>query len=69
MHDLRHRMIMALSAADIANPLCEQAAEICAEIAEQHCAELHVARPVEEVSLEHDPLAGAASVARTEHHA
>ena len=35
-------MIMALNAADIGNPICEQAAEICAEIAEQYCAELHV---------------------------
>jgi hypothetical protein len=35
-------MIMALNAADIGNPICEQAAEICAEIAEQHCAQLHV---------------------------
>jgi hypothetical protein len=34
-------MIMALNAADIGNPICEQAAEICAEIAEQYCAELH----------------------------
>jgi len=29
--------------ADIGNPICEQAAEICAEIAEQYCAELHAA--------------------------
>jgi hypothetical protein len=35
-------MIMALNAADIGNPICAQAAEICAEIADQHCAELHV---------------------------
>ena len=42
MEDLRYKMIMALNAADIGNPICEQAAEICAEIAEQHCAELHV---------------------------
>jgi hypothetical protein len=35
-------MIMALNAADIGNPICEQAAEICTEIAEQHCAQLHV---------------------------
>jgi len=35
-------MIMALNAADIGNPICEQAAEICSEIAEQHCAQLHV---------------------------
>ena len=43
MEDLRYKMIMALSAADIGNPICEQAAEICAEIAEQYCAELHAA--------------------------
>ncbi len=42
MEDLRYKMIMALNAADIGNPICEQAAEICAEIAEQHCAQLHV---------------------------
>lgn len=43
MEDLRYKMIMALNAADIGNPICEQAAEICAEIAEQYCAELHAA--------------------------
>ena len=43
VEDLRYKMIMALNAADIGNPICEQAAEICAEIAEQHCAELHAA--------------------------
>jgi hypothetical protein len=42
MEDVRYKMIMALSAADIGSPICEQAAEICAEIADQHCAELHV---------------------------
>jgi hypothetical protein len=42
VEDLRYKMIMALNAADIGNPICEQAAEICAEIAEQHCAQLHV---------------------------
>jgi hypothetical protein len=40
--DLRYKMIMALNAADLGSPICEQAAEICAEIADQHCAELHV---------------------------
>ncbi|MFC5926924.1 thioredoxin reductase [Micromonospora vulcania] len=30
---------MALNAADLGDPMCEQVAEICAEIAEQHCAE------------------------------
>jgi hypothetical protein len=39
---LQYKMIMALSAADLGSPMCEQAAAICAEIAEQHCAELHV---------------------------
>ncbi|HEY3692469.1 MAG: hypothetical protein QOH09_6 [Pseudonocardiales bacterium] len=42
MTDLRYQMIMALSAADFGSPVCEQAAAICAEIAEQYCAELHV---------------------------
>jgi hypothetical protein len=42
MEDLRYKMIMALNAADIGNPICEQAAAICAEIAEQYCAQLHV---------------------------
>lgn len=42
MIDLRYRMIMALSAADFGSPVCEQAAAICAEIAEQHCAQLHL---------------------------
>ena len=42
MIDLRYQMIMALSAADFGNPVCEQAAAICAEIAEQYCAELHI---------------------------
>jgi hypothetical protein len=42
VEDVRYKMIMALSAADIGSPICEQAAEICAEIAEQHCAQLHV---------------------------
>ena len=40
--DLEYKMIMALSAADLGSPICEQAAAICAEIADQHCAELHV---------------------------
>jgi hypothetical protein len=39
--DLRYRMIMALNAADLGHPICDQAARICAEIADQHCAELH----------------------------
>ncbi|GAB3813508.1 thioredoxin reductase [Micromonospora zhanjiangensis] len=40
MADLQYKMIMALSAADLGGPLCEQVAGICAEIAEQHCADL-----------------------------
>ena len=44
MEDLKYKMIMALSAADIADPLCEEVAGICAEIADQHCAQLHVNR-------------------------
>ena len=42
VEDLRYKMIMALNAADIGNPPCEQAAGIGAEIAEQYCARLHV---------------------------
>ncbi len=42
VEDLKYKMIMALNAADLGNPICEQAAEICAEIADQHCAQLHV---------------------------
>lgn len=44
MEDLQYKMIMALSAADLGSPMVEQAAKICAEIAEQHCTELHVSR-------------------------
>ena len=47
VEDLRYKMIMALNAADIGNPICEQAAEICAEIAEQYCAQLHVTTTAE----------------------
>ena len=42
VEDLKYKMIMALNAADLGSPICEQAAEICAEIAEQHCTQLHV---------------------------
>jgi hypothetical protein len=42
MQDLQYKMIMALNAADIGSPICEQAAQICAEMAEQHCSELHI---------------------------
>ncbi|MER7460223.1 thioredoxin reductase [Micromonospora sp. NPDC126480] len=40
MRELRYKMLMALNAADIGEPICGQVAEICAEIAEQHCQEL-----------------------------
>jgi hypothetical protein len=39
---LVYQMIMALNAADIGSPICEQAAAICAEIADQHCTERHL---------------------------
>jgi hypothetical protein len=39
--DLVYKMIMALNAADIDDPICAQAASICAEIADQHCAQIH----------------------------
>ncbi|MER5337174.1 thioredoxin reductase [Micromonospora sp. NPDC002717] len=46
MRDLRYKMIMALNAADLGDPICAQVAEICAEIAEQHCHELgHAPQP------------------------
>jgi hypothetical protein len=41
LEDLRYKMIMALSAADLGSPICEQVADICAEIAEQHCDSLN----------------------------
>jgi hypothetical protein len=46
MNDLVYKMIMALNAADIGDPMCTQAASICAEIADQHCAEVHRAATV-----------------------
>jgi hypothetical protein len=42
MHELIFEMVMALNAADLGDPIAGQAAEICAEIAEQHCARWHV---------------------------
>lgn len=39
--DLKFKMIMALNAADLGSPMCEQVASVCAEIAEQHCTALH----------------------------
>lgn len=41
--DLQYKMLMALSAADLGGPVAEQVSEICAEIADQHCRQLHVA--------------------------
>jgi hypothetical protein len=49
--DLEYKMIMALSAADLGSPICEQAAAICAEIADQHCAELHVTMTAPVISV------------------
>jgi hypothetical protein len=51
---LEYRMVMALSAADIGEPISDQAAAICAEIADQYCAERHLspAAPV----LAREPL-------------
>ena len=40
MADLRYKMIMAVSAADLGSPLCEKVAGICAEVAERHYADL-----------------------------
>jgi hypothetical protein len=40
--DLVYKMIMALNAADIGDPICAQAASICAEIADQHCTQIHL---------------------------
>ncbi|HEY2693395.1 MAG TPA: hypothetical protein VGJ50_33510, partial [Streptosporangiaceae bacterium] len=58
MEDLRYKMIMALNAADIGNPICEQAAEICAEIAEQHCAELHVTTTAQVIVTDQHAVSG-----------
>jgi hypothetical protein len=65
MDELTDEMIMALNAADIGSPMCEQAAAICAEIAEQHCARVHRSTRVAPV-LSCDPTeidAGATYVA------
>ena len=53
MHDLEYKMVMALNAADLGSPLCEQAAAICAEIAEQHCTELHVTTTAHIIAADH----------------
>ncbi len=50
--ELTYKMIMALSAADIGSPICEQAAAICAEVAEQHCAQLHVTGTAQVVAVD-----------------
>jgi hypothetical protein len=61
MEDVRYKMIMALSAADIGSPICEQAAEICAEIAEQYCAELHVTTTAHVIAIGAAAASGPAS--------
>ncbi|MER7418705.1 thioredoxin reductase [Micromonospora peucetia] len=60
MRDLRHKMIKALDVVDLGDPIRAQAAEICAEIAEQHCRDLgHAAQPrageIGELSTEDPP--------------
>ncbi|MFV2115452.1 thioredoxin reductase [Micromonospora sp. LOL_025] len=46
MRDLRDKMIVALDAADLGDPVRARVAEICAGVAEQHCRELgHAAQP------------------------
>jgi hypothetical protein len=57
--DLRYKMIMALSAADLGSPICEQAAEICAEIADQHCAQLHVTGTAPVIAVSQDAVSWA----------
>jgi hypothetical protein len=52
MEDLQYKMIMALNAADLGNPMCEQAAAICAEIADQHCTQLHVTATAHVISMD-----------------
>ena len=58
MEDLRYKMIMALNAADIGNPICEQAAQICAEIAEQYCAQLHVTTTAQVIATDRHAVSG-----------
>jgi hypothetical protein len=62
MEDLRYKMIMALNAADLGSPMCEQAAAICAEIAEQHCTQLHVTRTADVIVV--DELATSGQLSR-----
>ncbi|MEJ8662058.1 hypothetical protein [Streptomyces sp. MS1.AVA.4] len=49
MEDLKYKMIMALAAADLGKPLCEQVAGICTEVADQHCTQLHVPSSADQV--------------------
>ena len=58
MEDLRYKMIMALNAADFGSPMCEQAAAICAEIAEQHCAQLHVTSTAHVIAIDEVATSG-----------
>ncbi|MEU8764451.1 hypothetical protein [Streptomyces sp. NPDC048659] len=67
MVELRYKMIMALSAADLGSPLCEKIAGICAEVAERHFAVAEVSHPagvapaeVTVIDVSHEVLAGAA---------
>jgi hypothetical protein len=62
MSDLRFRMIMALNAIDLGNPLAEEVASVCAEIAEQYCAALHVVLEVEQIIIGRDPFAGSGRI-------
>lgn len=50
VEELTYKMIMALAAADLGHPLCEQVAGICSEIADQHCTQLHVRSSVDHVT-------------------
>ncbi|HEX5595720.1 MAG TPA: thioredoxin reductase [Micromonosporaceae bacterium] len=43
---------MALNAADFGSPMCEQAAAVCAEIAEQHCTQLHRATTARVIAVD-----------------
>jgi len=63
VEDLRYKMIMALNAADIGNPICEQAAQICAEIAEQYCAQLHVTTTAQVIAAGQRAASGALPLA------
>lgn len=60
---LTYKMAMALNAADLGDPICGQAASICAEIAAQHCAEVHLTATVPLVSAAADRRRGLEPVA------